>query len=120
MACSDASREGRWLLQLCTDPKQHDNNHDDDNDDENDDNYKNNKLLPILCNNKHALTHIINGTIKAQMTHIILSYRNSGDLHERSIDKYTWMSTQEYIANFFMKALPREKHEKCTKARSLG
>ena len=115
IACSEASREGRWLLQLCKDTKPHDNDNDDDNDDDD----KNNKPLPILCDNEGALTHIINGTIKARTKHIDVCYHNSRDLHERGIVKYSWVSTQENVADIFTKALPREKHKKSTKAMSL-
>jgi hypothetical protein len=111
IACSEASREGRWLLQLCKDTKR--------NDDKNDDDDENNEPLPILCNNKGALAHIINGTIKARTKHIDVCYHNSRDLHERGIVKYSWVSIQENVADIFMKALPRAKHEKFTKAMSL-
>jgi hypothetical protein len=107
IACSEASREGRWLLQLCKDTKR------DDNDNEN------NKPISILCDNEGALAHIINGTIKARMKHIDVCYHNSRDLHERGIVKYSWVSTQENVADIFTKALPREKHEKFTKAMRL-
>jgi len=108
IACSEASREGRWLLQLCKDTKRDDNNNDD-----------NNKPLPILCDDEGALTHIINGTIKARTKHIDVCYHNSRHLHERGIVKYFWVSTQENIADIVTKALPREKHEKFTKAMRL-
>jgi hypothetical protein len=105
IACSEASREGRWLLQLCKDTKR-------DDDDEN------KEPLPILCDNEGALVHIINGTIKARTKHIDVCYHNSRDLQERSIVKYSWVSTPENVADIFTKALPREMHEKVMKAMS--
>jgi len=105
IACSEASREGRWLLQLGKDTKQNDN--------------EKHELLPILCDNEGALAHIINGSIKARTKHIDVCYHNSRDLHERSIVKYSWVSIQENVANIFTKALPRETHEMFTKAMSL-
>jgi hypothetical protein len=117
---------GRWLLQLCKDTKHDDDNNDnnadnnnDNNNDDNDDENKNNKPLPTLCDNEGALTHIINGTINARMKHIDVCYHNSRDLHERGIVKYSWVSTQENVTDILTKALPREEHEKFTKALSL-
>jgi len=107
----ESSREGRWLLQLSKDTKQHDNDNNNDN--------ENNKPLPILCDNEGAHTQIINGTIKARTKHIDVCYHNSRDLHERGIVKYSSVSTVGNIADIFTKALPGEKHEKFTKAMSL-
>jgi len=66
IACSEASREGRWLLQLCKDTRRDNINNDHDN-----------KPLPILCDHEGALTHIISGTIKARTKHIDVCYHNS-------------------------------------------
>jgi hypothetical protein len=108
IACSEASREGRWLLQLCKDTKR-------DNDNDNDDNTP----LLILCDNEGALTHIINGTIKARTKYIYFCYHNCRDLHERRIFMYYWVSREENIADIITKVLQSEKHEKFTKALSL-
>jgi len=104
----EASREGRWRRQLGKDTKRNNDN----------DNYDN-KRLPILCDNEGALTHIINGTIMAQMKHIEVCYHNHRDLHERGIVQYSWVSTQNKVADIFTKALPREKHDKIMKAMRL-
>jgi len=109
IACFEASREGRWLLQHCKDTKR---NNDNDND-------ENNQLLLILCDNEGALAQIINGTIKAQTKHIDVCYHNSRDLYERGIVKYSSVSTQENIADIFTKALHSEKHKQFMKAMSL-
>jgi len=60
IACSEASRERIWLLQLCKDTKRNDDKNDNDKNDKND---KNNEPLPILCDNEGALALIINGAI---------------------------------------------------------
>jgi len=107
--------------------KQHDNVNDNDNDDDNDDNNdhdtdddnENNKPLPILYDNEGALTHIINGTIKAWTKHIDVCYHNSRNVHQHSIVKCSWVSTQENVADIFTKALLREKQKKFTKVMSL-
>jgi hypothetical protein len=59
IACSEASRDGRWLLQLCKDVK---HNRNDENDE--------NKLLPILCDNEGSLAHIASGIIKSRTKYI--------------------------------------------------
>jgi len=59
IACSEASREGRWLLQLCNDVKHNRNNENNEN-----------KLFPILCDNEGALSHITNRVIKSRTKHI--------------------------------------------------
>jgi hypothetical protein len=103
IACSEASRESGWLLQLCKDIE-HNNE---------------NKPLPILCDNEGALSHIANGVIKSRTKHIDVCYHNSRDLHERGIVNYSWISTQENVADIFTKALGRQKHEKFTKSMGL-
>ena len=108
IACSEASREAGCVRQLCKDTKR-----EDDDDDEN------NEPLPILCDIESAVAQIIHGIIKARTKHRDICYHNSRDLHERGIVKYSWVSTQENVADIFTKALPRENHEKFTKAMSL-
>jgi len=65
IACLEALREGRWLLQICKDTKQ------------NDDDDENNEPLPIHCDIEGALAHMINGTIKVRMKYIDVCYHNS-------------------------------------------
>jgi len=86
IVCSEASRESRWLLQLCKDIKHKRN-------DENDKNDKKTKPLPIRCDNEGALAHITSGVIKSQTKHIDVSYHNSRDLGERGIVNHSWIST---------------------------
>jgi len=109
IACSEASREDRWRLQLCKDVK---HNRNDENDEDE------NKPLPILCDNEGALSHITNGVIKSRTKHIDFVH-NSRDLHERGIVNYSWISIQEIVVDIFTKALGRQKHERFTKAMGL-
>jgi len=70
IACTEASREDRCLLQLCKDVKHNRNNENDEDE---------NKPLPILCDNKSALSHITNGVIESRTKHVDFVH-NSGDL----------------------------------------
>jgi len=111
IACSEASREGKWLLQLCNDIKHNKNNK----------NNKNNKTKPlsILCDNEGSLAHITSGVIKSRMKHIDVYYHNSQDLHERGIVNYPWLSTDENVADILTKALGRLKPDKFNKAMGI-
>ena len=55
----------------------------------------------------------------ARTKHIHVSYHHTQDLLESGTVKYSGVLTQENVANIYTKALPREKHEKFTKAVSL-
>jgi len=54
IACLEAARESRWLLQLCKDIEHKDEN----------------KPLPILCDNEGTLSHITNTVVKSRKKHI--------------------------------------------------
>jgi len=114
IACSEASREGKWLLQLCKDIKHNKNNKNNNNNKNN----KNNKTKPlsILCDNEGALAHITSGVIKSRMKHIDVCYHNNQDLHERGIVNYPWLSTDENVADILTKALGTQKPDKFNKA----
>jgi len=66
IACLEASREAKWLLQL-----------------QKDIHGKDLPPLPINCKNQGALTLITTGIIKARTEHIDVCYHNSRDLHKR-------------------------------------
>jgi hypothetical protein len=104
IACSEASREARWLLQLQRDI------HGSPSDA---------SPLPIYCDNQGALTHITTGVIKARTKHIDVCYHNSRDLHARKIVDYSYVHTNENAADILTKALTKEKHTKFTKAMGL-
>jgi hypothetical protein len=107
IACSEASREAIWLLQLQKDV------HGDTNED------NETEPLPIYCDNQGALTHITTGIIKARTKHIDVKYHNSRDLHARKIVDYSYINTDENTADIFTKALAKDKHSKFTKAMGL-
>jgi len=68
IACSEASREAKWLLQLEKDIHA---------------SQRDSPPLPINSDNHGALTLITTGIIKAQTKHIDVCYHNSQDLHKR-------------------------------------
>jgi hypothetical protein len=68
IACSEASRDAKWLLQLQKDI------HGSQTD---------SPPLPINCDNQGSLTLIDTGMIQARTKHINVCYHNSRDLHKR-------------------------------------
>jgi hypothetical protein len=102
IACSEASREAKWLLQL-----------------QKDIHGKDLPPLPINCDNQGALALITTGIIKARTKHIDVCYHNSRDLHKRRIVNYSYVHTDENVADIFTKALTKDKHTKFTKAMGL-
>jgi hypothetical protein len=102
IACLEPSREAKWLLQL-----------------QKDIHGKDLPPLPINCDNQGALTLITTGIIKARTKHIDVCYHNSRDLHKRQIVNYSYVHTDEYVADIFTKALTKDKHTKFTKAMGL-
>jgi len=102
IASSEASRDAKWLLQLQKDIHK-----------------KDSPPLPINCDNQGALTLITTGVIKARTKHIDVCYQNSRDLHRRRIVNYSYVHTNENVADILTKALTKDKHEKFTKAMGL-
>jgi len=102
IACSEASRDAKWLLQMQKDSHK-----------------KDSPPLPINCDNQGALTLITTGIIKARTKHIDVCYHNSRDLHRRRIVNYSYVHTNENVADILTKALAKDKHEKFTKAMGL-
>jgi hypothetical protein len=102
IACLEPSREAKWLLQL-----------------QKDIHGKELPPLPINCDNHGALTLITTGIIKARTKHIDVCYHNSRDLHKRQIVNYSYVHTDENVADIFTKALTKDKHTKFTKAMGL-
>jgi hypothetical protein len=104
ITCSEASREAKWLLQLEKDIHG---------------SQKDSPPLPINRYNQDALTLITTGIIKAQTKHIDVCYHNSRDLHKRQIVNYSYVHTDENVADILMKALMKDKRTKFTKAIGL-
>jgi len=104
IACSEASREAKWLLQLQKDIHS---------------SQRDSPLLPINCDNQGALTLITTGIIKARTKHIDVCYHNSRDLHKRRIVNYSYIHMDENVADLLTKAFTKDKHTKFTKAMGL-
>jgi len=104
IACSEASQEARWLLQLQRDI------HGSPSDA---------SPLPIYSDNQGALTHITTGVIKARTNHIDVCYHNSRDLHARKIVDYSYVHTNDNVADILTMPLTKEKHMKFTKGMGL-
>jgi hypothetical protein len=104
ITCSEASREAIWLLHLQKDIHS---------------SQRDSPPLPINCDNQGTLTLITTGIIKARTKHIDVCYHNSRDLHKRRIVNYSYLHTNENVADILTKALTKDKHTKFTKAMGL-
>ena len=91
IACSEASREAKWLLQLNKDIHG-----------------KDLPPLPINCDNQGALTIFTTEIIKARTKNIHVCYHNSRDLHKRRIVDYSYVHTDENVADILTKALTKD------------
>jgi hypothetical protein len=120
VACSEASREARWLRQLQRDINgdiyDHDygyGHHDDDVQDAD--------PIRVFSDSRGALAHITTagGITKARTKHIDVCYHNSRDLHARGIVLYDYVNTDDNPADILTKALARGKHEKFTRAMGI-
>ena len=98
IACSEASRDAKWLLQL----QKHIHGEDL-------------PPLPIVCDNQGALTLITTGIIKARTKHINVCCHNSQDLHKRRIVNYCYVHMDETVADILTKELTTDKHTNFTK-----
>ena len=104
ITCLEAFREAKWLLQLQKDIHS---------------SKKDSPPLPINCDNQGAITLITTEIIKARTKHIDVCYHNSRDLHRRRIVNYSYVNTNENVADILTKALTKDKHTKFTKAMGL-
>jgi len=104
IACSEASSEGTWLLQLEKDI---------------DGSQSDSPPPPINCDNQGALTPRTTGIIKARTKDIDVLDRNSQDLHKCRIVNYSHVCTNENVADILIKAVRNVKHTKFTKGKGL-
>jgi len=73
-------------------------------------------LLPMNCNRQGALALITTGIITACTKHINVRYHNSRALQKRRIVNYSYIYTDENVADLLTKAFSKDKHTKFTKA----
>ena len=106
IACSEASREARWLCQLQRDMT------DSNNDAE---------PMPIFSDSRSALAHIMaaSGIMKTRTKHIDVCYHNTRGLHARRIAQYGYVNTDDNPADLLTKGLPIGKHERFTRAMGI-
>jgi len=91
IACPKGSREAKWLLQLYRDIHGRDAS-----------------PLLINCDNQGALSHITTGIIQARTKHIDVCYHNSRDLHARKIVDYSYVHTNENVADILTMPLTKD------------
>ena len=115
IACSEASREARWLIQLQNDI----NGNGKDSNDCAPPSINDCAPPPIRSNNQGALAIISTGVIKRRTKHIDVCYHNSRDLHTRGIVEFFYVNTDENTADLFTKPLVIQKHQKFTAAAGL-
>jgi len=99
IACAEGSREAKLRLQL------HQDIHSKDA-----------SPLRINYDNQCALSHITTGIIKARTMHLDVCYHNSRDLRARKTVDYSYMHTNENVADILTEAWTKDTHEKFTKA----
>jgi len=104
IGCSEASREAKCSLQLQKDIRG---------------SQRDSQPLPNNCDNQGARTLITSGIIKARSKHIDVCYHNSRILHKHRIVNYSYVHTDENMADKLTKALTKDKHTKFTKAMGL-
>ena len=112
IACSEASREARWLRKLqrvldgtpATDKP--------------DSAKATDRLSPTLIYTdfQGALAHITTGICKGRTKHIEVCYHNCHDLHQWKVVKYDYVKTDDKLADILTKALASDKHEKFPRA----
>jgi hypothetical protein len=102
IACLEASRGTKWSLQQLKDIHS-----------------KDFPPLPTNCDSQGALTFISTGIIKVRTKHIDVCYHNSVYLHKPRIVNYSYVQTDENVADILTKALTKDKHTKFTKAMGL-
>ena len=106
IACSEASREARWLIQLQKDVNGTSTTGCED--------------APLIrCDNQGALAIVSTGIVKQRTKHIGVCYHNSRDLHARGIVEYTYVSTDKNVADLFTKPLAIPKHQRFAAAAGL-
>ena len=101
IACSEAAREAQWLKQLEIDIAGHTT-------------LQPLQPIPIKCDNQGAIKNIVSGTSKARTKHIDVRYHNCRDLQSQGTLAFTYVHTNDNVADIMTKALPAEKHRKFT------
>ena len=105
IACWEASREARWLIQLQKDV--------------NGTNSEPVQIPLIKCDNQGALAIVSTGTATQWTKNIDVCYHNSRGRHACGILEYAYVGTGENTADLFTKPPAIRKHQKFTAAAGL-
>jgi ribonuclease HI len=93
VACSNAVREAQWLIQLHKDVTGEDAT-----------------PVSIFSDSNGALKTIQSGISTAKTKHINIQYHNSRDLQAQGIVNFSYISTNDNLADIMTKALSTDKH----------
>ena len=101
VACSEATRKARCLIQLHKDVT--------------------GELVvpPIYCDSNGALKNIWSGVSSAKTKHIDIRFHDSRELHAQGIVKFDYVSTDDNLADIMTKALAPERHHRLVQSMGL-
>ena len=104
IACSDGSREAIWLKRLLTEPGA----------------INLDQSVPINCGNHGALKPIQSEITKAKTKHIDIKHLHTYDEQKKGNTQFSYVGSENNLADIFIKALPRPRHQISTNKLSLG
>jgi hypothetical protein len=114
IACSEAAREAQWLRQLETDISGIADTIPPLDTESSSAQSSTPQPLTIQCDNQGTIKNIVSGASKARTKHIDVRYHNCRDLQSQGILAFTYVHTDDNIADILTKALPADKHRKLT------
>jgi putative hemolysin len=103
IACSDAVRETKWLLQLAKDVAEPSARATESSSTAN--------PVTLFCDNQGALNTIVSGVSKASTKHIDVRFHNSRHAYASGILNCTYIPSNENTADICTKALPAVQHK---------
>jgi glutamate formiminotransferase len=105
IACSDAVRETKWLLQLAKDVAEPSARATDS------ESSSSASPVTLFCDNQGALNTIVSGVSKASTKHIDVRFHNSRHAHASGTLNCTYIPSNENTADICTKALPAVRHK---------
>jgi len=101
VACSEATRKARCLIQLHKDVT--------------------GELVvpPTYCDSNGALKNIWSGVSSAKTKHIDIRFHDSREVHTQGIVKFDYVSTNDNLADIMTKALVPERHQRLVQSMGL-
>jgi hypothetical protein len=98
IACSDAVRETKWLLQLAKDITAQSSS------------VEPSSPITLYCDNQGALKTIVSGVSKASTKHIDVRFHNSRHEHSSGTIAFSYVPSNENSADIGTQALPAPRH----------